>query len=385
MSRRIQGGAEWETERDLFAYSTYGYYGVTDALSYGAGDWCYFNGGTVGNGWWGGPAVYSKNIQSLTEFYAKADVYIDAMPSSAGTTYDAFFQTASTSNSTTPIFAPCIYNNSGTLYLRVEINNGAIVETPINLGIGLQEWFRFEVHFSSVPADGGEILEFKVNGTTVYSRTDLTFSTKQPYVNLSQPEYSGLQTSYLRNQTGSSATMRTYFDNLAINDGSTSYNNSWIGEEYVLMFGTTNTSTNSFPYDSLTSISRTAAGSTYYKLSVSGINSYDTVNAVMPVVMARETEAGTSAFYVGIKTPQSDAFPNVTTAEEAGSNTSSTDEAFRQPAVNWGEMGADKNINDTWIGVGTDNSVDVRISAIMGTVAYTPGTPPPGGMLGMFF
>lgn len=265
------------------------------------------------------PTSFVANKPTL---YYKSDVYIDAL-ADQGT--GLVFVPLRLYSGVAGINYPAnlmIYNSGGTLRAVVQYNSGtdnydagAAHSADVPLGVGFDEWFRLEVLFDSSPDDGSEVYEVRVNGSTIISDTDLTYTRKSAETQVTM--------SILNNSGVNDQPALVYIDNLSFNDSSGLHNNTWIGEEYIVAVmpdGAGDSNPTAGTYASINEIPATTTATSssnrieisntsdyaWFTLSSPGLNNVDHhINAVIVSTLVREDSAGNSSYNVGIKSQPS--------------------------------------------------------------------------------
>lgn len=351
-------------------------------------------------------------------FYFKYDLFIESL------NYDW----------TSPVHIKALYFNAGTTSIDIQLERrgtselymsvaraGTAITSPQYIPIGVPNtgsWFRFEVHYDATGGSGSTVLEVKIDGVTKFSKTDLTYS--------GTGQVSILKTYSQRGTSGSgSYTVNYYIDNVAINDGNGSTNNTWVGEESIVAVplsgpGDGNPisagSSGMANYSSIPPQSSdyfTVTSNPYYfTLDSSAIRPWNEIVAIGAYVYSKETSpsgSGESRYTTGIKSesngtiqtgteyrnsvnPPNDYFPYVSPSYSAGREDlggaffSDTDPTTGLP---WTVTG-DNSLRNAQIGYvpaeynGAYKSV--QIYGMWSTVAIKQGTAPTyaGGMLAMF-
>lgn len=427
MARIYHTGAEWQVISELsavtgFAIDTTHHYGSGSAASFGYS-------GTIADTAQVGFS-YPIPAISATKLFVKQDIFIDSFPDSGE---DFSFRPmdfrAVADNSL--LVRVIIYNEGGVLKLEAQYNNGATQSATLDLSdsdmfildssildgddvliyggsepVMAGAWFTLEMCFDSTPADGHETFEVRVNGLTRLYEDDLTYGQKSVKIG----------STYLINNTGSSQSAAMYIDNIAINTGDGSYNNSWIGEEYIVPLVPTGAGDSNGTAGDWSQIDEIPATTSYASgnfVSLVGNNllaqftitdptTYmspaDKINAVTLPAYIVGPVSGTPSYRTQIKgssggtAQQSGAFttasdgttrpsPNNTTAW-AGLFISEYDPATNTP---WKVVGT-SSLSNAQIGVAGTSSGNRGVTAFVAMVAYTPRAQTTGaGMLGLFW
>jgi hypothetical protein len=151
-----------------------------------------------------------------TKVFARWYVYIDTLK--AGTTCYMDLYSGGTN-----VISVSIENVSGTLTATPYYNNFGAALSTFTLSSGA--WHYIEVEYDTSPADGSEVFKVRLDGVEQSASSSLTFTNKTVTV----------QSTGCYNSTGSSdGDTLVYFDDLAVNNGSGSYQNSYPGEGHVV-------------------------------------------------------------------------------------------------------------------------------------------------------
>lgn len=367
------------------------------------------------------------NTAGQSNYYYKSDIYIDNIAAVGNGLVFMAFNSGGTPDQT-QIF---IYNDSGTLKMVAQYNTDnywydgtASHSSVVNLGVAMDTWFRFEVHVDTSGGAGAHILQVKVNGTTLINETALTFTAST----------SSNMSCGASNLTGTDdLAMVVYVDNVSVNTSTGTYNNSWIGEEYIVVMRPSNwgddiggsasidgvselpvtTTANgtgsgsNFILNTATSVSMvltdpiTGVG-TYTNASFSGLGgtmpSDAVVNAVTVPTYIKEATAGTSNYRTYLRSGTGGTRRN-TTSVDAGDTTVRTSPSSTTNFANLLLAETDPTTNTRWKVTGTNSltnmqigvervsgSTNLWIPAMNAMVAYSPYTAPDNhGMLIMFW
>jgi hypothetical protein len=138
---------------------------------------------------------------------------IDALPGSSGPSIIQVFP----NNTSTRIFTLTLLQSGS---IQITDANSTITAPSLTGVIAPSTWYRIEIKFNMGTSTSTGVVEVRVNGTLVSSVTG---------ANLWQ---SGVGGAGIRifNQSSSSNTAATYFDDFVINDDSGSINNDYLGD-----------------------------------------------------------------------------------------------------------------------------------------------------------
>lgn len=353
-------------------------------------------------------ATYENSNSLDRRYYYKSDIYVDALP--ADTTFKVFPICFGDLDSY-QVLSFAIVNDGGTLKLITKINNSDYSTTT--LGVNFDEWFRFEVGVDIWGGDSnpGRNLTVRVNGSDL--------------INMDLPGLSSTSPTLMMgalNDTGVSQNWRVYFDNIAMNDNTGSFNNSWIGEETIVLLrvagaGDSNATVGDYntllAYETSTGIPAPHTGSVSNYLQLDDattqawftmadptniIHSYDNVTAVSVPLIIREETSTTTSYQTGIKSA-SGGTTQLTTAADAGGTSWLPSPSGVTPGISMLFSDSDPSTSLAWkvrgtnsltnsqIGVLSLTANDIWVGYLGANVAYTTGTPPPAtdGMMIMFW
>jgi len=159
--------------------------------------------------------VFNTTGSWATTFY-RWYVYIDTLKAGTACYMDLY-------NGATNAISISIENVSGTLTATPYYNNFASSLSTFTLSS--DAWHYIEVEYDTSPADGSEVFKVRLDGVEQSASSSLTLTTKTITI-MSTGCY---------NSTGSAdADTIVYFDDLAANSNSGSYQNSYPGEGYVV-------------------------------------------------------------------------------------------------------------------------------------------------------
>ena len=335
-------------------------------------------------------SVTSPTFTASSKVYGKYDLYIDAMPNDpAAVAY------CEMSSGATNVFSIQFWNDNGTLTGVAYYNNFGGSSSNFTTGLAFDQWFRLEVLYDTTPADGSEVLEVRINGTTVVNLTNLTYTTKT--VNTS---VSGV----FNGTAGAITTEVAYFDNIVINSSGGSFNNTWVGDERIAIAVPTGAGDNAattgvYSYINEIPPSDTATtGSTMIELdnnptnadynmtdtSTMGIGSGDAIKCIAPMARVREEAAGTSNYTLRIKSAAGGTTTSSSSVDAgnatARTNPSSTtafgikffSESDPTTGVAWTPTGTN-SVDNMQVGAGTtDGTPDTWILTLCAMVGYVP-------------
>lgn len=392
MSRIYQNGAEWQTINEIDAV-TGTIISTTQTTGNGSLASYLMSGSLATGAQYGFLALISND----TKVFFKADVYIDTLPATGDTLSIRPFDIRNPANNAL-LARTYIYNDSGTLKTYTQYNNNATVSATASLGVGQDEWFRLEIGMNITPTNGSRTYEVRVNGNTITRDTNLSFTTTL---------LSGTST-YMINSTGSSQTVAVYWDNLALNNGSGTYNNTWVGEEYIVGLvpagaGDSNATTGT--YANINEIPGTFTDTSssdrieiddstieaWFTISspTTYIETYDRINAIQPRVAARCETINQS---VGLTTKTKSMSGG--TADTKTQNIQSTtvndydgvvSEVDPTTGTRWKTTGTNSLTSGQMGVMNPSNSNDLWVTSMILNVAYTPGSVGNHGMLIMFW
>lgn len=404
MARIQQTGAEWQsTAVGVELGSVSGSLSIDTSVMHG-GNASYKVSGSIPN-----DDVQEGELPPLgsqTNVYIRTYVYVEELPNNV----DAVVYLSGATSGGVSIFSVQLYNDSGTLTGIAYYNDFASSSSAFTTNLAFDEWLCLEIHFDSTPANGSEVLEVRVNGDTVVNLNSLNFASKAL----------GLYNFGIFNGTGGAInTEVVYFDDIAVNDTSGSTNNSWCGEGKIVAAvpsaagdndptAGTFASVNEIPAtDTATSSANrieldnngTIADFNITDTATLGINSYDTINAILVLVRLREEAAATTSYQLRIKSASGGSVTS-TTAADAGNATVRTNpngttafgrllisETDPTTGIAWTPTGTN-SLDNAQIGISSGTANDIWATAMAAMVDYTEGTPPAVGdesqMLVMF-
>lgn len=302
-------------------------------------------------------------------------------------------------NDTASASGPTVYlsvDNSGVLRLYDE--DGQITGTTT---LSTNTWYNIEIHINTVPAGGSHVVEARVDGAAAFatSSTRNIAATNLPFWFLIGGNMGGEA-----NTAGD-----WFFDDLAINDTTGSFQNSWPGEGKIIHLrpdsagdsntfatqtgGTAGAANNYTRVDEVTpndatdfNGSNTLNQEDMFNVSDSGINSYDIVNVVSVGGRFRNSTADATTavrFQIekaaaGTISQSSSIVPNSTTWRTNIPGTTVKTypiTTYQDPdASDWTQSTLDSMQIGYKIQTGGTNRIDV--SNVWALVDYTPGTPP---------
>ena len=156
----------------------------------------------------------------------------------------------SAETSLTQLFDSYIFNLMPVFYVTLNTSGQLTLYSTGGTSIGSSSslssgtWYRIEYYYDFTPASGSQIVEAKLDGTTFASSSSIS---------------TGLLPGLVRfggNVTNDSATGGTfYFDDIAINDSTGSFQNSWPGAGSIVHLRPNATGDNNGWVDSVTLIS----------------------------------------------------------------------------------------------------------------------------------
>ena len=365
------------------------------------------------------------NTANLSKYYYKSDMYIDSL-SAVGNGLSVF---AFNSGGATDQVTVLIYNDGGTLKMVNQYNtnnywydSGTAHSSVVDLGVAFDTWFRLEVHVDASTTAGSHVCQVKINGVTVINDTNITFtSTTTSNMSFGATNLTGTD----------DLDVIAYVDNISVNDATGLFNNSWVGEEYIVAlrpsdFGDDLGGTSSIAGVSEIPVTTTANGvgsssniilntNTAVSMTltdpVTGVGTYTNggglggtmpsdaaVKAVSVPVYIRESAAGTSSYRTYLRSGTGGTRYNTATVD-AGNTTVRTSP---NDTTNFGNLlisETDPTTGGVWKVTGTNSltnmqigvervsgATDLWIPAMNAMVAYGPYTAPENhGMLIMFW
>lgn len=396
MTRVFHTGFEWQSVTDGMEHRSNFDTPAIDTTIKHSGEASLRCSGSLGAGLYRG---FDHLIASQTVVYARWYFYIDSLEQVANVavTMDLFL-------GTTNALTLQIYNDGGGVYTCYPfVNNyGTALAT---FTVGIDAWHYIEVYYDTTAADGSEKVTIKYDGSDQVTRTDLTLTSKTITV-IQAGMYNGSASAI----TGTDV----YFDDIAINNGTGTLNNSWCGEGKIvasLLTGAGDNAATTGIYSYINEIPPTntaTSGSTMIELdsngviadynttdsSTLGIDSYDTIVAVSVLARVREEAAGTSSYQLRIKSASGGTVTS-TTAADAGNATPRTNPAsttaWLRPlysetdpttGVAWTPTGTN-SIDNMQIGitnVDADSTPDLWCLNLVAMIEYKEGTPPGGSV-----
>jgi hypothetical protein len=358
--------------------------------------------GTLSSGTTGG-ANYTGGVTGAT-LYARAYIYVDSIDSSVGADAGAYL--AFYTSGGTDIAHALLWNDSGTLTLTGEYNNGGSALGDYTTGLAFDTWHRVEIFYDSSPADGSEVFTIRIDGTTALTSSSVTFTNKT----VGRLDWGGY------NATGGDISGALYFDDIAVNTTSGSAQTSYPGEGNIVLAlpngdgdnrNCSNASENYVDVQEVPPSDTATAGTTMCQLdnngdildvavtdsSTLGIDSYDTITLVQPMVRIREEASGTSSYNLRVKSAASGTVSASSNAD-AGSGTARTNPSsttsfatllvsYTDPTttVAWTPTGTN-SIDNMQIGVANadaDSTPDAWVLTLAAMVEYVDGTAPAAG------
>jgi hypothetical protein len=327
-------------------------------------------------------------------FFARIYINITTLPTASNTV----FTFNSGNNPTTGIVATISLESDGTLKLWNGNNTTGSSVGSVSSALSLSTWYRVELQINAVPAAGSQVLRARLEGTEFAGSSTLTL------VGTGQVFSVGANMNAEAQTTGN-----WYFDDIAINDSTGSFQTTYPGDGKVIILrpnasGDANTfatqtggtagAANNFtrvnevtPDDATTfNGSNTLNEEDMMNVADSGIGASDTVNVVEVWGRFRNNTAdATTALRFQIKktsggtTSQSSSIiPNTTT----WSTNATTDPRFpplrtyQDPdASNWTQSTLDTMQVGYKVQVGGTNRIDVTNT--FAYVDYTPNAAPP--------
>lgn len=395
MARQYSTGAEWQSTLELNTATANITIDTTKHTGVGSNASYLMSGSLANNGQYG---LHTGSLSDVTQsIYFKADMYIDTLPATGKSLSIRPCDVRSASDNAL-LARTSIYNDSGTLKVVVEWTDmfgDPAYSSVVDLGVGLDEWFRFEVGVFSFYGRA----EIRVNGVTKIA-VPLSFTGSNMYVT----------SPYMINSTGSSHTVAVNWDNIALNTGEGSTNNSWIGEETVICLvpaGAGDSNATLGTYASVNEIPPTttalspddhielddATTEAWFTVTdpTTVLNSYDQINSAQVYVLGREELAyNPTGTILGIKSQSLGAEDTLDIGRMARTTVQryvgSVSELDPTTGSRWKVTG-DNSIQNAQIGIKSTNYGDIWFTAVMLNVAYSPGTPTPestSSMLMMF-
>lgn len=397
MARVAMTGAEWQSVTAGVELNTVsGALQIDTTTKYG-GSASYEVSGAIG----AGAAIEGAlPAVSLATLYAKLHIYIDSMTSSPAEDIVCYWSFVTSGG--VNIFSVQFYNDSGTLHMTGYINDFATNVLNTTTDVAFDQWMRIEVHFDTSPADGSEVFTIRLNGSDVYSSSALTFTNKTVgLINFGGFNGSG----------GSDSGTVAYFDDIIVNNTSGSFNNTWVGDEKIVVAVPTGAGDNAattgiYSYINEIPPSNTAtSGSTMIELdtttaigdynmtdsSTLGIDSYDSIKAISVMARVREEAAGASNYTLRIKSA-SGGTVSASSSVDGGNATVRTNpsgttafgrmhisESDPTTGVAWTPTGTN-SVDNMQVGAATtDGNPDIWVLTLAAMIGYVDGSPPPAG------
>ena len=314
---------------------------------------------------------------SATKVFARWYVYIDSQENNASVT--TFLDTYNGATNATSIQISCGASNcTATTYYN---NFGEVLPTPFT--INFDTWYRIEMLYDSTPADGSEVITILQDGTQVDTVTTATL-TQKGLTNTGFGVYNGT--------AGTISGTSIYFDDIAINNSLTGYQNTYPGEGNIVALVPTGSGDSACTTGLYTAINEvppsntaaTGAGNTceldtatstgLFNMTDSktaGINSYDTISVVNVMTRMREETAGTSNYFARILSA-SGGTASSSASVDAGNTTARTNPNSTTAFTNIKTTYVDPSTGSAWTPTGT-NSID-NLQAGAGTTDGTPNT-----------
>lgn len=281
--------------------------------------------------------TYAGQITSLVSATARGFLHQFASAAAGGPYYFRFyFRYATAPSADNCIFSldndTTIAEASGPAILltsagELKLMNGASQVGSTSSALSANTWYRIEVQYDGSPASGSEVLRARIDGTEFAGASNLTLAT----ATIHSVAFGG----NIRSEA--QTTGNWYFDDIAINDSTGSFQTSYPGEGEIILLRPNNTGDNNqlgtasstnyqnvdevTPDDATTEINMTAdtAGEVDdYNLSAtpSALASTDIINVVQ-VGLRFRGGGSTDPIVVGIKASASG------TVEESGNITAS--------------------------------------------------------------
>lgn len=340
----------------------------------------------------------SPPLGSLTDFFWRVYFNPVSMPNNS---LVSLYCGSLSAAGTNVINVDMTYNGTN-LVCTVYYNDFGTVAGTFN--VPMNQFFYLEFHYDSTPADGSEILEVKLDGVTQITLTNLTYAQK----NINLVNFG------VYNGTASPLTTHeVYCDDIAVNSSAGSVNNSWCGDEKIVasvpaaagdnaatagLFS----SVNEIPWtDTATSSANrieldsngVIADYEMTDIATLGIDTYDTISAILVLGRIREEAAGASSYQLRIKAVSGGTVTS-TAAADAGNATARTNPAgttaygrllVSETNPTTGVAWTPSDWNAAQIGlanVDADSTPDLWCTAMAAMIAYKEGTPPAGGNSG---
>lgn len=394
MSRVYHTGAEWQSASTFELGSVSGALAVSTSIKYGGAASWRVTGSIAADAVIEGEL---PNLGNLTNFYAKGMIHVADLPSSPAQEIVAYMSFVNSGG--TNVLSIQFYNDAGTLHCVVYYNDFATQAVDTSTGIAMDAWMRVEVHYDTTPANGSEILEVKVDGTTIVSLTNLNYTLKTIAL---------YNWGVFNGSAGSISTEDVYFDDFAVNSSAGSLNNSWVGDEKIVAAVPSAAGDNAATAGTFASVNEIPATDTAtssanrieldsngniadYNVTDTatlGIGSADTIKAISMLMRLREEAAGTSSYQMRIKSAASGTVAS-STAADAGNATARSNpngttafgrlfisETDPTTGVAWTPTGTN-SIENMQIGlanVDADSTPDLWATAMAAMIAYTPAT-----------
>ncbi len=372
MARLWHGGAEWQ---NLGLELQEDYQSSIQTTIKRSGGAAWEHSGNIAND--DVAYVMFPALGNQTTLFNSRWVYIDSLPDSSSFVYYADIMTSADAS----VIALNIWKDTGKLYMIAYFNNYASSSSVVNLtdtyGITEDMWFQLEMEYDSTPANGSEIFECKINGSTAISVTNLNYTNK----NVAHVD------SGIYNGTGSSNNQGVvYVDDVVIQNSSGSVNNSWVSaDEKILVAPPSGAGSSAAQAGTYTSINEIPATTTatssanrieldnngsaaYYTIdaATAGVGSSDTISAVMLLGAVREETSGTTSYQMALKS-SSGGTPTTTTAADAGNTTVRTNPngttAFGRLLISE----TDPTTASAWTPTGTNSLANAQIGALSGS------------------
>lgn len=387
-------GFEWQNAADGVEFvDGYNSPSISTSIKNGGNASLRFNGSTID----GDGIAMGQTFTAFGTYYYRFDMYIDALTVNTG-----FY--ASMHNigldQAIGIFGVENLGSGLDVVVQDDYSGGTVSDTG---SVSYDTWHRVEVYATSANGAGADVLTIKIDGVTVVNATNLDFITNADQLIFQTYNFSG----------ATDSVTDVYIDNVALNDTTGSYQNSWPGAGKVVAAvpnaaglsactAGTFSSVNEIPQsDSSTGSSDrceldnnpTTGLFNVTDSSTLGIDSYDTINVVHVMARVREETSGATNWFPRLNSNGSGATSGSTV--DSGDTTPRTNpnstSAFGNNLISyvdpvtgvaWTPTGTN-SIDSLQIGAGTtDNNLDTHILSLAAMIEYVDGAaPPPTGPL----
>lgn len=338
--------------------------------------------------------ILMPNFTSAAVCYAKWMVYVDQLTNDPDVVVYMDLRSGSTN-----VTSVQLYNDGGVLTGTAYYNNFATQTATFTTGLAFDQWIRVEQYYDTSPANGSERMTVRINGVDAITLTNLTYTNKT---------VTSTSFGIFNGTVGAITDATVYFDDVITNDSSGTFNNTWVGDEKIAIAVPTGAGDNAATAGTFSMINEippsniTTPGSTLIELdsngdiaeynmtdsTTMGLNSYDNVKAITPMMRMREESAGTSSYQFGIKSA-SGGTRATSAAFDAGGTAAATNGGFTNryfsesdptTGVAWTPTGTNSvdNMQVGILNVDADSTPDIWVLTMAAMVGYTTGSPPSG-------